>query len=133
MNENGELGSLHLLVPVREPRFRNRRSPPSQHSMSAHCRSSDHQESAVDFDDLPLDEARLLGAEKYDDLRNFFRGSQSSHRSGRPNAVQHLVVREVAMVVRVDGSWGDGIYRSEEHTSELQSRQYLVCRLLLEK
>src|SRR3712207_7555455 len=28
-------------------------------------------------------------------------------------------------------SWGQG--RSEEHTSELQSRQYLVCRLLLEK
>src|SRR3712207_8111219 len=27
----------------------------------------------------------------------------------------------------IDGS------RSEEHTSELQSRQYLVCRLLLEK
>src|SRR5258707_4248832 len=26
-----------------------------------------------------------------------------------------------------------GNYRSEEHTSELQSRQYLVCRLLLEK
>src|SRR3712207_8847733 len=26
-----------------------------------------------------------------------------------------------------------GIERSEEHTSELQSRQYLVCRLLLEK
>src|SRR3712207_8278165 len=25
------------------------------------------------------------------------------------------------------------IFRSEEHTSELQSRQYLVCRLLLEK
>src|SRR3712207_7009712 len=29
------------------------------------------------------------------------------------------------------GSTGSG--RSEEHTSELQSRQYLVCRLLLEK
>src|SRR3712207_7031433 len=32
---------------------------------------------------------------------------------------------------------GDGLLedaqRSEEHTSELQSRQYLVCRLLLEK
>src|SRR3712207_7902177 len=27
----------------------------------------------------------------------------------------------------------DGAERSEEHTSELQSRQYLVCRLLLEK
>src|SRR3712207_8823481 len=26
-----------------------------------------------------------------------------------------------------------GLGRSEEHTSELQSRQYLVCRLLLEK
>src|SRR3712207_8583141 len=26
-----------------------------------------------------------------------------------------------------------GLTRSEEHTSELQSRQYLVCRLLLEK
>src|SRR3712207_8390944 len=25
------------------------------------------------------------------------------------------------------------VSRSEEHTSELQSRQYLVCRLLLEK
>src|SRR3712207_8279817 len=30
------------------------------------------------------------------------------------------------------GVGGDGP-RSEEHTSELQSRQYLVCRLLLEK
>src|SRR3712207_7881593 len=28
---------------------------------------------------------------------------------------------------------GRGRSRSEEHTSELQSRQYLVCRLLLEK
>src|SRR5215203_7177881 len=28
---------------------------------------------------------------------------------------------------------GDQVERSEEHTSELQSRQYLVCRLLLEK
>src|SRR3712207_6858345 len=26
-----------------------------------------------------------------------------------------------------------GRHRSEEHTAELQSRQYLVCRLLLEK
>src|SRR3712207_8690242 len=36
-------------------------------------------------------------------------------------------------------SWGRSLglwqplRRSEEHTSELQSRQYLVCRLLLEK
>src|SRR3712207_7038515 len=36
------------------------------------------------------------------------------------------------------GTWrlrrgDDARARSEEHTSELQSRQYLVCRLLLEK
>src|SRR3712207_7340341 len=31
------------------------------------------------------------------------------------------------------GGQGGGNGRSEEHTSELQSRQYLVCRLLLEK
>src|SRR3712207_8370000 len=39
-----------------------------------------------------------------------------------------------------DDGFGEGNFkalfesiRSEEHTSELQSRQYLVCRLLLEK
>src|SRR3712207_8815097 len=33
-----------------------------------------------------------------------------------------------------DGTWNSHVdLRSEEHTSELQSRQYLVCRLLLEK
>src|SRR5438445_13322175 len=38
----------------------------------------------------------------------------------------HLLVRSAADAA------GHG-RRSEEHTSELQSRQYLVCRLLLEK
>src|SRR3712207_8217999 len=32
-----------------------------------------------------------------------------------------------------NGPYLDTSDRSEEHTSELQSRQYLVCRLLLEK
>src|SRR3712207_7033436 len=31
------------------------------------------------------------------------------------------------------GAWTHYSWRSEEHTSELQSRQYIVCRLLLEK
>src|SRR3712207_7691772 len=35
--------------------------------------------------------------------------------------------------VRARPDRGRGAHRSEEHTSELQSRQYLVCRLLLEK
>src|SRR3712207_7902559 len=34
---------------------------------------------------------------------------------------------------RVDEHGAASQRRSEEHTSELQSRQYLVCRLLLEK
>src|SRR3712207_6850211 len=34
---------------------------------------------------------------------------------------------------RLPKSPRDSASRSEEHTSELQSRQYLVCRLLLEK
>src|SRR3712207_8860211 len=42
-----------------------------------------------------------------------------------------------AVVTECDGCHGFGVTgpeaRSEEHTSELQSRQYLVCRLLLEK
>src|SRR3712207_8632951 len=32
----------------------------------------------------------------------------------------------------VEGDPGFAVSRSEEHTSELQSRQYIVCRLLLE-
>src|SRR3712207_7015306 len=38
-----------------------------------------------------------------------------------------------ATVVNGRGRFRFAIDRSEEHTSELQSRQYLVCRLLLEK
>src|SRR5437660_9723572 len=42
--------------------------------------------------------------------------------------------REGSFTHRRDGYTADGIdVRSEEHTSELQSRGHLVCRLLLEK
>src|SRR3712207_7232049 len=42
--------------------------------------------------------------------------------------------RAAALLQHVgDDGFGGAIDRSEEHTSELQSRQYLVCRLLLEK
>src|SRR5690554_7265612 len=33
----------------------------------------------------------------------------------------------------IEKEWIEGKERSEEHTSELQSRPHLVCRLLLEK
>src|SRR3712207_1506770 len=42
------------------------------------------------------------------------------------------VMYTLAGVANPDTGWGVA-GRSEEHTSELQSRQYLVCRLLLEK
>src|SRR3712207_8252301 len=42
-------------------------------------------------------------------------------------------ILERARGVRRGGNADDVVPRSEEHTSELQSRQYLVCRLLLEK
>src|SRR3712207_8760293 len=43
----------------------------------------------------------------------------------------HLDVDEAVLPHRHGLVWR--AHRSEEHTSELQSRQYLVCRLLLEK
>src|SRR3712207_7674080 len=49
-------------------------------------------------------------------------------------AVNLRVEEEVTKVLQlVAGLYGRLGHRSEEHTSELQSRQYLVCRLLLEK
>src|SRR3712207_8004124 len=42
-------------------------------------------------------------------------------------------VTGVAVASVGGGTPSDDPERSEEHTSELQSRQYLVCRLLLEK
>src|SRR3712207_8063235 len=47
-----------------------------------------------------------------------------------------LAAIQVDLVVEADRAFrahGHAGIRSEEHTSELQSRQYLVCRLLLEK
>src|SRR3712207_6960740 len=48
-------------------------------------------------------------------------------RQGRATQPRNAVPREGAPPTHARDR------RSEEHTSELQSRQYLVCRLLLEK
>src|SRR3712207_7657144 len=45
----------------------------------------------------------------------------------------NLSERRPLLLLVDDAHLGDLPSRSEEHTSELQSRQYLVCRLLLEK
>src|SRR3712207_7632935 len=44
-----------------------------------------------------------------------------------------LAIRHTSLVIRHSSLATRCYTRSEEHTSELQSRQYLVCRLLLEK
>src|SRR3712207_7124301 len=59
-----------------------------------------------------LECARLLGVDE-----------GARHVSRGDAARDHLMVHVLEA----------GKVRSEEHTSELQSRQYLVCRLLLEK
>src|SRR3712207_7284494 len=51
-------------------------------------------------------------------------------RLGLRHQLRHVLHAEL----RADGERVRHVgQRSEEHTSELQSRQYLVCRLLLEK
>src|SRR3712207_8731934 len=55
---------------------------------------------------------------------------RSAGRDLRPRALRLECPSEPAERARRRGIQP---HRSEEHTSELQSRQYLVCRLLLEK
>src|SRR3712207_7309322 len=70
-------------------------------------------------------------------------GTFDADRAGEPPCVRYGHDDGAGAVVAGgavhDGAGGVGVRdgdhdrRSEEHTSELQSRQYLVCRLLLEK
>src|SRR3712207_8877454 len=61
-------------------------------------------------------------AQRNRDYAAFRRAAVDEGRTGR-------MKRVILLPGRDPGRTG----RSEEHTSELQSRQYLVCRLLLEK
>src|SRR5258708_27145718 len=70
-------------------------------------------------------------------LTGFYAGLGVEHaRSAITNMDDiHPAVQGFNRVERVSGSNSDilAIFRSEEHTSELQSPDHLVCRLLLEK
>src|SRR5438445_8092618 len=48
-------------------------------------------------------------------------------------STQHIAIGQLRSIAGRRRYSSAGRSRSEEHTSELQSRQYLVCRLLLEK
>src|SRR3712207_7570823 len=72
---------------------------------------------------------RLVGSEMMDGVRAEhytatidFRGALSELAGLAPDRETRAALETLT-----------GSIRSEEHTSELQSRQYLVCRLLLEK
>src|SRR3712207_7823001 len=76
------------------------------------------------FPYTPLFRSRAADPPLLLDHRRRARGVRAARGGGPP------VPRLRAVEHRRDRARG---VRSEEHTSELQSRQYLVCRLLLEK
>src|SRR5690349_6066077 len=57
------------------------------------------------------------------------REASAGRVGGRTQEIQRLIGRALRSVTRLERLG----FRSEEHTSELQSRRDLVCRLLLEK
>src|SRR3712207_6194021 len=68
--------------------------------------------------------APMSGAEDVDRAYAAASTAFESWRDTTPSDRQRALLRLAGLVEE---------HRSEEHTSELQSRQYLVCRLLLEK
>src|SRR3712207_7011127 len=64
---------------------------------------------------------RLLGVVTVDDVIDVIQEEQTED------------VQKLGGMQAIEESYLAASFRSEEHTSELQSRQYLVCRLLLEK
>src|SRR3712207_8785024 len=68
-----------------------------------------------------------------------FRSSSNRTRPASPNTTRPALLWAMSSTGSSSGPETDDgpghrpFPRSEEHTSELQSRQYLVCRLLLEK
>src|SRR5437763_8720175 len=60
-------------------------------------------------------------------------GSRDASQQVLEAAAEHYPQLKIIQFRRNAGHQGGGLARSEEHTSELQSPMYLVCRLLLEK
>src|SRR3712207_8647597 len=73
------------------------------------------------FRSLSRGQIRCIGATTWREYRRYIESDGALARRFQAVPVDEPSVDETVEI------------RSEEHTSELQSRQYLVCRLLLEK
>src|SRR3712207_6933055 len=77
--------------------------------------------------------SRLNRERRNQQLKKMQMGNSLSMPDTTPEEMEYII-KETKIKKEKDAryfTWGT--LRSEEHTSELQSRQYLVCRLLLEK
>src|SRR5690606_42049845 len=87
-------------------------------------------------DALPILELRVLGAvgDPVELVADEHELSDLAHeRVEEVDVDADRALGRVAVVLGLAGLLGGRGLRSEEHTSELQSRENLVCRLLLEK
>src|SRR5437763_5341509 len=74
----------------------------------------------------------LFRSETEDTTITSLRVSKFVVADNRSLSISSLISASFSMYVSEVGIYASG-WRSEEHTSELQSPMYLVCRLLLEK
>src|SRR5215475_5480061 len=81
------------------------------------------------------DENRRVAAPRFADARNPPTGENAASGGASSRATTYGTIgpRKAAATTRKIAFSSDVAARSEEHTSELQSRENLVCRLLLEK
>src|SRR5437762_13935758 len=129
------MGTMGLALPWKArisstPRERGTRSEPSEHFAGG------HHPAVVD---APSEDAALAAACRSGDLRAYER-LYAMHGARMKNLARNVLGNpidaedaEQETFLKVHRSIASFRGRSEEHTSELQSPMYLVCRLLLEK
>src|SRR3712207_7328579 len=102
---------------------------PSYEADSERFAGYDAQVLGISVDSIPshVAWAKSLGGLTYDLLADFHPKGEVAKSYGAWREADGITERALFIVDK------EGKIRSEEHTSELQSRQYLVCRLLLEK
>src|SRR3712207_6977996 len=108
-----------------------RESAPPERDMSVEASREFARQITRERDAMLLDREYWSLAIRDPELRARYAERQRALREALAGALEararHLGTPDLPMAAE------DLARRSEEHTSELQSRQYLVCRLLLEK